>query len=173
LYYGGFIGNCFQSYVSQCYSTGAVSGNRDAQGFIGQLNFGVVFDCFWDTQTSGQPISMGGGTGKTTAQLKTRSTFIIAGWDFTDETTNGTEDIWRICQDNYPKLVWQLPEGDFVCPDGITIEEDFDFFMDHWGDTNCNQNNKYCDGTDLDFSGTVDIDDYQILLSLWLAENPQ
>jgi hypothetical protein len=170
-HFGGFIGNCFYSYVNQCYSNGLVN-SRDAQGFIGQNNFGVVVDCFWDTQTSGRTTSMG-GTGKTTVEMKTKSTYTSAGWDFTDETANGTEDIWRVCDGtSYPKFVRQLPEGDFVCPDGITIDEDFDFFMDHWGNTNCNQSNKYCDGTDLNFSGTVDIEDYNILLSIWLAENP-
>lgn len=44
--------------------------------------------------------------------------------------------------------------------------------MDCWGDTDCNQNNGYCQGTDLNFSGTVDIEDYEILQNLWLAEIP-
>jgi hypothetical protein len=92
-------------------------------------------------------------------------------WDFVGETVNGTDDIWSICEGtNYPRLVWQIPKGDLVCPDGITME-DFDFFMDHWADSNCNQSNGYCDGTDLDFSGKVDIDDLVILINQWLAEN--
>jgi hypothetical protein len=34
-----------------------------------------------------------------------------------------------ICEvTNYPRLIWQIPKGDSLCPDGITIEEDFDFF---------------------------------------------
>ncbi len=40
----------------------------------------------------------GGGTGKTTAETQTASTFIEAGWDFVDETANGTEDIWWILE---------------------------------------------------------------------------
>ena len=50
--------------------------------------------------------------------------------------------------------------------------DDFDFFINHYGDTNCDQSNGYCDGTDLDFSGTVDIFDFKIIFDNWLKENP-
>ena len=166
---GGLIGTCLRSYVSQCYSTSKVSGLY-VEALVGQLNFGIVDACFWDIQTSGQTASSTGGIGKTTDEMQTKSTFTDAGWDLVGETENDTEGIWRICED-YPKLTWQMQAGDFVCPDGITLD-DFDFFMDHWGDTDCNQNNGYCHGTDLNFSGTVDIDDYVILQNLWLAQNP-
>ena len=50
-----------------------------------------------------------GGTSKTTAEMQTASTFLDAGWDFVDETTNGTEDIWWILEGkNYPRLWWEL-----------------------------------------------------------------
>ena len=167
---GGLIGSCLKSYVYQCYSTTAVSG-RDAQGLVGQLNYGVITSCFWDTQASGYPSGSNGGIGKTTSEMKTLSTFTNAGWDFVGENANGTDDIWRICEPpDYPRLVWQMQTGDFACPDGITMT-DFDFFMEHYGDTNCNQSNGYCSGTDLNLSGTVDMDDYEILLNLWLAGN--
>lgn len=39
----------------------------------------TVTNSYWDTQTSGQATSAG-GTGKTTAQMKSQSTF--TGWDF-------------------------------------------------------------------------------------------
>jgi hypothetical protein len=42
---------------------------------------------------------------------------------------------------NYPKLVWQITAGDFVCPDGITLA-DFSVFASAWrsgaGDGNWN-----------------------------------
>jgi WD40 repeat protein len=56
--------------------------------------------------------------------------------------------------------IWQL--------EGITIE-DFVFFIEHWGDDNCDISNDYCDGTDLDFSGTVDEADLEIFFEIWLA----
>jgi len=120
-------------------------------------------------ETSGQ-VTSGGGTGKTTAEMQMASIFTDAGWDFVGESENGTEDIWSICEGtNYPRLVWQIPAVDFVCPDGITIE-DFVFFIEHWWDDNCDLSNDYCQGTDLDFSGTVDEADLEILVDNWLAE---
>jgi len=73
---------------------------------------GVVGDCFWDIQTSGQAASAG-GTGKTTAEMQTASTFLDAGWDFVDETANGMEDIWWIDEGkDYPRLWWERVLGD-------------------------------------------------------------
>jgi hypothetical protein len=49
------------------------------------------------------------GTGKTTAEMQTVSTFLDAGWGFTEETANGTDDIWWINEGkDYPRLWWQL-----------------------------------------------------------------
>ena len=59
---------------------------------------------FWDIQTSGQTTSAG-GTGKTTVEMQTANTFLEAGWDFVEETENGTDDIWWILDgQNYPRL---------------------------------------------------------------------
>ena len=110
---GGLVGgNWEEGNVTQCYSTGAVSGSGDIGGLVGlnhiyELKQGVVTDCFWDTQTSGQATSAG-GTGKTTAEMQTASTFLEAGWDFVGETTNGTEDLWWILEGkDYPRLWWE------------------------------------------------------------------
>jgi len=67
-----------------------------------------VISCFWDIQTSRQ-IKSTGGTGKTTAEMKSASTFLEARWDFVDETVNGNEDIWWILEgQDYPRLWWEL-----------------------------------------------------------------
>jgi hypothetical protein len=169
---GGLVGyNGGGGTITNCYATGSVTGNEDVGGLVGrnwfwgwdgELFYGIVSAAFWDIETSGQTTSAG-GTGKTTAEMQTESTFLDVGWDFVDENENGTEDIWSICEGtNYPRFVWQIPAGDFVCPDGITIE-DFVFFIEHWLDDNCDISNDYCQGTDLDFSGTVDEADLEIL----------
>ncbi|MCX5643913.1 MAG: hypothetical protein NTZ17_04395 [Phycisphaerae bacterium] len=90
-------------------STGAVG--RVGGGLVGILGSGgVVTECFWDVQTSGQAKSAG-GTGKTTAEMQTAKTFLNAGWDFVGETANGTEDTWWILEGkDYPKLWWELTE---------------------------------------------------------------
>jgi hypothetical protein len=109
---GGFIGafspkslgNCL---VQKSYSTGQaiVIGdiNPRTGGLIGDIWYNPpsdVTNCFWDTQTSGQATS-NGGTGKTTSQMTTQSTFTSAGWDF--------DTIWAIrspINDGYPYLLW-------------------------------------------------------------------
>jgi len=108
---GGLVGYNGGFTVIHCSSTGAVSGGQPG-GLMG-VNQGDVIACFWDTQTSGQTWSAG-GTGKTTTQMKTASTFLNAGWDFVDETTNGTEDIWRIIEgQDYPRLWWEEPRAKY------------------------------------------------------------
>jgi predicted outer membrane repeat protein len=110
-YIGGLVGDIWSGSITECYSTGTVIGNRNVGGLVGNNHFGKVIDCFWDTQTSGQSISAC-GTGKTTAEMQTASTFLEVGWDFIDETANGTEDIWRIREGrDYPRLWWEsIPE---------------------------------------------------------------
>jgi hypothetical protein len=51
--------------------------------------------------------------GKTTAEMKTASTFLDAGWDFFGETANGTQDIWWIDEGkDYPRLWWERSVGE-------------------------------------------------------------
>ena len=60
-----------------------------------------------DVAATGQTHSAG-GVGKTTAEMQMRGTFLEAGWDFVDETANGTEDIWWIDEGkDYPRLAWE------------------------------------------------------------------
>jgi len=154
--------------IQQCYSVGILMGDSEVGGLVGGQP-GTVIDSFWDIETSGQ-ITSYEGTGITTAEMQTMSTFTDAGWDFVGETENGTEDIWSICEGtNYPRFIWQIPAGDFVCPDGITID-DFAFFLEHWLDDNCDLSNDFCQGTDLDQSGKVDVNDLEIFFEIWRAE---
>jgi len=163
---GGLVG-WNEGTITNCYSVGRVTGTTDVGGLVG-INSGQVTDSFWDIQTSEQSTS-GGGTGKTTAEMQIENTFTDAGWDFVGESVNGTEDIWSICEGtNYPRFVWQITAVDFVCPDGITTA-DYLFFLEHWLDDNCDSGNDYCDGTDLDFSGKVDVNDLAIFFENWPA----
>jgi hypothetical protein len=140
-YAGGLVGqqiyytNTIPS-IEKCYSTGKVTatGNSVCKGgFIGYAS-STITACFWDKDTSGLTIGIGrsggvpssGVIGKTTAEMKTLSTFTSAGWDFTNETVKGTADIWRMCANgvDYPRLSWQLGSlGDFACPDGVGMED--------------------------------------------------
>ena len=122
---GGLIGFNWKTpsttgSVTNCYSTGT----SDGCGLIGQNTDGVITSSFWDINASGT-IYSAGGTGKTITQMKTKSTFTDAGWDFVGETANGYENIWRLCSEGleYPKLAWQYLPGDIVCPDGVGFED--------------------------------------------------
>jgi hypothetical protein len=106
---GGLIGVNSSGTITTSYAASNVSGDFwSVGGLVGENSSGEVTDSFWDTQTSGQ-VTSDGGAGKTTAEMQTISTFLGAGWDFMDETANGTDDIWDICETvDYPKLAWQF-----------------------------------------------------------------
>jgi hypothetical protein len=86
-----------------------VNGESDIGGLVG-YNKGTVSNCLWDTQASGQ-VSSDGGTGKTTAQMKSIATFSGAGWNVITVATPGEPDsfyIWNIVNGvTYPFLSWQ------------------------------------------------------------------
>jgi hypothetical protein len=173
-YVGGLVGTN-SSTISNCYSTGLVAGNKGVGGLIGYLvTSGSATNCFWNTQTSltiagVQYGSSNGIVGKTTAEMKTLSTFTSVGWDFTNETTNGTANYWRMCVDrvDYPRLNWESVDGDFACLDGVNVE-DLDYFVGQWLLTSCTADNNYCGGVDMDTSGAVDMSDLMIFAQHWL-----
>jgi hypothetical protein len=109
--------------ISNCYSRGRVDGQLDYGGLVSRSNGGVT-NSFWDIETS-QMSTSAGGTGLMTDDMQTMSTFTNAGWDFVGETNNGTDFVWRMCQDlvDYPRLAWEFTLGDFVCPDGVEMRD--------------------------------------------------
>lgn len=174
---GGCIGRIQSetAVVENCFSAGVVHGRAPSYlewyygGFLGKYISGTVSHCFWDRQTSGLFYESAAGTPLYTSQMKTRAGFTNAGWDFVVETANGTNDIWSICETtNYPRLRWQIPAGDWVCPDGAALE-DFAFLAHRWLMDECDTNNA-CDGVDLDTSNTVDWPDLSLWLDMWLKK---
>jgi hypothetical protein len=110
---GGLVGWCDGGIISKSYATGSVTGNTLPGGLVAYFSSGTISNSFWDTQTTGQSTSNGGGIGKTTAEMKTLSTFTSATWDFVGEATNGAADIWQmgVCNldgSSYPILSWQV-----------------------------------------------------------------
>ena len=138
-------------------------------------NFSGVFTkSFWDTTVNKAIAGIGNSAdpdviGESTINLLTKSTFTDAGWDFVGEVTNGTADKWDICEGtNYPRFAWQIPLGDFNCPDGVTME-DYVLFTLWWGATNCVEANEWCEGSDFDQSGAVDLFDAVVFFENWLS----
>ncbi len=157
---GGLVGES-RGILTACYATGSVEGNSSVGGLLGQ-NYGSLTVCFWDIEASGWTTSAG-GTGKTTAEMKTRSTFTNAGWDFVGEKANGTEDIWSICEGtDYPRLTWQIPAADWLCPDGVGME-DFSYLAQFWMIPEGGNN-----PADLDKDNAVGISDLIIFCEQWL-----
>ncbi len=105
-YIGGLVGYAYSSTISNSYATGVVTGTSYVGGLVGYRPYGSVNNSFWDTQTSGQTSSPG-GTGLTTSQMQTLSTYLNAGWDFNEETANGSDDIWTFVEGDYPHLSWE------------------------------------------------------------------
>jgi outer membrane protein OmpA-like peptidoglycan-associated protein len=116
---GGFTGSVGAGSVSKSYSIGLITDSATATaasvgGFTGE-RIGTVTNSFWDTESSGLATSVA-GTGKTTALMKSVSTFssgsdawdIVDGWEAFDFST--PTNFWGICSavnDGYPFLLWE------------------------------------------------------------------
>ncbi len=144
-YTSGMVGYANTTTISKSYSTATVTTNYYGGGLIGQdagnstitnsyyaglLTSGglpgglmggnstqsVVTNSFWDTDVSGQSTSVGGGTGKTTEEMKdidtytsTATTGLSTAWDFTgtQNDDSGNNDYWVLYPEIYPIFTWQ------------------------------------------------------------------
>lgn len=93
---GGFVGTYYNGgVIIRSYSTGSVPEvGTNYGGFCGRQSTGTSTDNFFDKTTAGVDTDPFGVLGKTTAEMKTQSTF--TNWDFTP----GTGD-WEIQSGNY------------------------------------------------------------------------
>jgi len=153
---GGFVGhNTGASTISNCYSIGSVSGTTtEIGGFCGnQAADSFTYNSFWDTDTSSYT-SSASGTGKTTSEMQTQTTYTDAGWDFIFETNNGTDDVWKILDSDYPNLSWQetIPIVEFSS-DATDIYENITVNFTDLSHTNPNATSWEWD---IDNNGTVD-----------------
>jgi hypothetical protein len=180
---GGLVGRNVSGTITSCYAVGTVSGSDYVGGLVGYSVKGkqicetlcddmgcweycytdpngvedpwLVQQSFWDAQSSGRTNSTG-GTGKTTAEMKTLGTFADAGWDFT--TT------WAICTGtNYPRLKWQVPKTDWACPDGVGME-DLVYLAGRW----MAGTPATVGAADADGNGKVDMVDLAIVSENWM-----
>ncbi len=96
---GGLMAGEGDGRLCNCYAAGPVSSG----GWVGGLS-GVNVPCwasFWDTESTGQA-SGWCGTGKTTVQMRTATTFV--GW--------GRSGAWTIDEGvDYPRLAWEKRKG--------------------------------------------------------------
>jgi hypothetical protein len=144
--------------LSQCYATGSVVTGTDSHN-IGGLVGGEdvkVEDGFWDIETTGQT-SSAGGIGKTTAEMKTKATYSEI-WDI--------GRYWSICEGtNYPRMKWQIPVTDWVCPDGVALE-DLLYLAGRW----MASTPATAGAADANADGRVDLLDLAVLSENWGRE---
>ncbi len=174
----GYQQSGFDIYTVKSYSTGAVTGTSQLGGLIGYnaranaapgvstdpatlvsainatpngtLNYdgySVKFS-FWDVETSGQAASSGGGTGKTTAEMKTETTFTNEGWDFAT--------LWDITpgvNNDYPSLYGVTPGC--AIPSGIYVPTTICEFRFQYGLTDSYGLDTAWESTDGSFSETI------------------
>jgi len=100
VYVGGLVGYNYRGTVKCTYAAGKVIGSSHVGGLIGYNEIGKIIVSFWDINTTGQTTSAG-GIGKTTDEMKNKTTFTSAGWNFVDT--------WAIIDGvTYPFLRWQV-----------------------------------------------------------------
>lgn len=125
---GGLVGLNNRGSISVCYSAGLVSGTAGGVGgLVGRDLEGSVNSSFWDIQTSGRT-SSAAGMALSTAEMQTAAGFhTVDGWDFVGNTTDGTDDIWRIHEGrSYPSLWWEYwpMRASHPCPEnGARVAE--------------------------------------------------
>jgi hypothetical protein len=106
---GGLVGVNYYGSVTYSYSTGRVTGSSQVGGLVG-YNTNAVSNSFWDRVTSGMEES-DGGTGKTTAEMKSITTFSRAGWNIitvANTVMRNPAYTWNIIdKQTYPFFGWQ------------------------------------------------------------------
>jgi filamentous hemagglutinin family protein len=102
-YVGGLVG-LSTADITNSYATGAVAGQQASSanlgGLAGYVDLEVmnlwgtgITDSFWDTETTGQGSSAGGGSGLTTSNMQRASSF-SSSWDIS--ARGGESTVWRI-----------------------------------------------------------------------------
>ena len=91
---GGLVGrNTSGATIDTCYSASTVTGTSNAGDFCGNQQ-GTVSSSFVESGSSG---GMSGGASEVTlAEMQSSNTYINAGWDFVNESANGTDEIWAM-----------------------------------------------------------------------------
>jgi len=121
-YVGGLLGSYYGA-VSNSYSSGSVSGTGSyVGGLVGRDYGGTMSSSFWDLNTSGWPTSSG-GTPKTTAEMKTQSTFTSAGWGFIE--------VWDIGENQTYPFLRTYAAGD-INHDGVVDFRDIAYLAESW-----------------------------------------
>ena len=77
-------------------------------------------------------------------------------------------DKWQKIVSNYADLHPSVVDGNL--PDGLVNLQDFSRLAKHWGRTDCNSANNWCEYADLNRDGTVDYNDVDKFSKQWLVD---
>jgi hypothetical protein len=166
-YAGGLIGSFYARdgylgedsyFAGQVYQQGCV-------GLTGGLSSDYSFrGSYYDKEwIGGTCLIREADHGRTTAQMKSFNTYQykltgtgqMHSWDF--------DTVWTLCEGtNYPRLRWQVPVADWVCPYGVQLG-DFAALADCWMGTDME-----CWVRDIDQTGFVDAGELFALTENWL-----
>ncbi|MCB0343280.1 MAG: hypothetical protein KDD59_13635 [Bdellovibrionales bacterium] len=111
---GGFAGQNATREIYYSYANGTVTGVTSVGGFIGYLSGSADASwSFWNIEKNPALTGIGSHAdpvilyGVDSTQIATESTFTTENWDFEGETTNGTDDFWRMPTSGPPVLSWE------------------------------------------------------------------
>ena len=108
--YIGYIENCYAA--STLFADGSPYGDDSIGGLVGhglsvRGSSCSIVNSFYDLQVRGYWVPLS-EEGRTTYQMQTIDMFLDTGWDFVGESDNGTEDIWWMPENDYPRLWWEV-----------------------------------------------------------------
>ena len=151
--------------ISQCYASGSVNEYNSAGALIVEsYGDGTITESYF-LDSSGP--DNGYGTLLDDPNMMIQSNF--TNWDFLGESTNGSNDIWRMCIDgvDYPRLSMEFAQnGDFACEDGVDIY-DLQALAEHWLITEITDPTTFSYACDANGDGVIDLLDYSVLGENW------
>jgi hypothetical protein len=112
------------SSITNSYSRGSVTGNTNVGGLVGYNYESTVITSYWDTQTSGQSSSAGGGGRLSVDMTSPYTSNTYVGWDF---STTWAEDSDYYVSSGYPYLQWQSTIPGLAAPSNLTAYYDPEF----------------------------------------------
>jgi hypothetical protein len=117
---GGLVGYLHNpgAVINNSYTISNVSGNTNIGGLVGSNLAGTISNSFWNTDIYSPDNGL--GTGKTTSEMKTFSTYTNAGWNIS--VLPLSDHIW-FSTSNYPTLSNEVNFITYDLPSGYTLHD--------------------------------------------------
>jgi hypothetical protein len=167
---GGLVGEN-GSNVTNCYAAGSISGDNFVGALMGN-NYGLNTNCFWDVETSGTSDGVGNQdpdpAGVTGKTTEEMMTqSTFTDWDFSDG--DGDPADWMMLREgeDYPRLAWQEVFDGDIAGLYGADMVDFAYLANYWRLTGCNTGTD-CGRADIDGSGAVGLTDLAAVANDWL-----